>query len=90
MTQPGLPSSSSSQADLNRSQGPPTQGLDATSNPVTDTIFANPVLSTDTLRIEALPGNIRKAEHFIIFLKKVVMYLHYNLKSGQDVESTTR
>ena len=32
--------------------------------------MANPVLSADILQ-EAVPGNIRKAEHFVAFLKKV-------------------
>jgi DNA excision repair protein ERCC-2 len=54
----------------------------------TDTIFANPVLSSDILQ-EAVPGNIRKAEHFVVFLKKLVMYLRDYLKGGQDVEVKT-
>ena len=33
--------------------------------------MANPVLSADILQ-EAVPGNIRKAEHFVAFLKKVL------------------
>eukprot|EP01036_Dinobryon_divergens_P032636 gene32636-42270_t len=39
-----------------------------------DVLSANPVLSDDILR-EAVPGNIRKAEHFVTFLKKIVVYL---------------
>ena len=35
-----------------------------------DRVMANPVLSADILQ-EAVPGNIRKAEHFVAFLKKV-------------------
>lgn len=35
-----------------------------------DSVLANPVLSNDILQ-EAVPGNIRKAEHFVAFLKKV-------------------
>ena len=34
-------------------------------------------------------GNIRKAEHFIIFLKKVVIFLREYLKNGQNVEIKT-
>ena len=36
-----------------------------------DRLMANPVLSADILQ-EAVPGNIRKAEHFVAFLKKVL------------------
>ena len=35
-----------------------------------DRVMANPVLSADILQ-EAVPGSIRKAEHFVAFLKKV-------------------
>ena len=38
--------------------------------PMADRVMANPVLSADILQ-EAVPGNIRKAEHFVAFLKKV-------------------
>lgn len=47
--------------------------------------MANPVLSADILQ-EAVPGNIRKAEHFVVFLKKVlsdiikkILHLSYTL-----------
>ncbi|TFY60783.1 hypothetical protein EVG20_g7289 [Dentipellis fragilis] len=39
-----------------------------------DTFMSNPVLSEDLLT-EAVPGNIRKAEHFVAFLKRFVEYL---------------
>ncbi len=35
-----------------------------------DSMLANPALPEDILR-EAVPGNIRRAEHFISFLRKV-------------------
>jgi DNA excision repair protein ERCC-2 len=37
-------------------------------------MLASPVLSKDMLE-EAIPGNIRKAEHFIAFLKRFIEYL---------------
>ncbi len=37
-----------------------------------DSMLANPALPEDILR-EAVPGNIRRAEHFISFLRKVMM-----------------
>lgn len=58
------------------------------SSSAADTLLANPVLSSDILQ-EAVPGNIRKAEHFVVFLKKIVMYLRDYLKNGQDVEVKT-
>jgi hypothetical protein len=36
--------------------------------------MANPVLPDEVLR-EAIPGNIRKAEHFVAFLRRFVEYL---------------
>ncbi|KAG8764838.1 DNA-dependent ATPase of the nucleotide excision repair factor 4 complex, partial [Serendipita sp. 398] len=39
-----------------------------------DPVFSNPVLPDDLLK-EAVPGNIRKAEHFVTFLKRFVEYL---------------
>ncbi|KAG6546795.1 hypothetical protein Mapa_011741 [Marchantia paleacea] len=42
--------------------------------PVADNWLANPVLPDDILR-EAVPGNIRRAEHFVAFLKRLVQYI---------------
>lgn len=36
--------------------------------------MANPSLPDDILQ-EAVPGNIRKAEHFVAFLRRFVEYL---------------
>jgi DNA excision repair protein ERCC-2 len=52
-----------------------------------DSVLANPVLSADILE-EAVPGNIRKAEHFVAFLKKIVQYLKTQLQ-GKDVVNKT-
>lgn len=41
---------------------------------VADNWLANPVLPDDILR-EAVPGNIRRAEHFVAFLKRLVQYI---------------
>jgi DNA excision repair protein ERCC-2 len=43
-------------------------------NRLTDQVMANPVLPDDLLQ-ESVPGNIRKAEHFVSFLKRFVEYL---------------
>jgi DNA excision repair protein ERCC-2 len=50
--------------------------------------MANPVLSDDILD-EAVPGNIRKAEHFVMFLKKLVQYLKTYLSEAKNVENKT-
>ena len=47
--------------------------------------MANPVLPTEVLE-EAVPGNIRKAEHFVAFLRRLVEYLKTRL-SISHVES---
>lgn len=36
--------------------------------------MANPVLPDDLLK-EAVPGNIRRAEHFVAFLRRFIEYL---------------
>lgn len=42
--------------------------------PITDDWIAPPILTNDILQ-EAIPGNIRKAEHFIAYLKKIIVHL---------------
>lgn len=39
----------------------------------------NPVLPNDLLQ-EAIPGNIRRAEHFVLFLKRFIEYLKTRMK----------
>ncbi|KAJ9102663.1 hypothetical protein QFC19_004772 [Naganishia cerealis] len=43
-----------------------------------DDVMANPVLSDDMIK-EAVPGNIRKAEHFVAFLKRFIEYMKVRL-----------
>ncbi|SPR01196.1 DNA 5'-3' helicase [Plasmodiophora brassicae] len=50
-------------------------------------ILASPVLPADVLR-EAVPGNIRKAKHFIMFLNTVVQYFKSRLKGRAVVQET--
>ncbi|KAG6818119.1 hypothetical protein H0H87_000024 [Tephrocybe sp. NHM501043] len=47
----------------------------------TDGFMANPLLPDDLLN-EAIPGNIRKAEHFVAFLKRFVEYLKVGMLSN--------
>eukprot|EP00523_Entomoneis_sp_CCMP467_P007888 CAMPEP_0168720800 /NCGR_PEP_ID=MMETSP0724-20121128/1753_1 /TAXON_ID=265536 /ORGANISM="Amphiprora sp., Strain CCMP467" /LENGTH=844 /DNA_ID=CAMNT_0008767421 /DNA_START=1 /DNA_END=2532 /DNA_ORIENTATION=- len=48
--------------------------------PANDSALASNVLNPDVLS-EAVPGNIRRAEHFIGFMKKVVEHLKARLRS---------
>lgn len=52
-----------------------------------DLFMANPVLPKDLLD-EAIPGNIRKAEHFISFLKRFIEYLKTRMKVLHVISET--
>ncbi|KAG1756779.1 uncharacterized protein EDB91DRAFT_1241826 [Suillus paluster] len=52
-----------------------------------DAFMANPVLPDDLLK-EAIPGNIRKAEHFVAFLKRFVEYLKTRMRVLHVVAET--
>ncbi|XP_076912985.1 general transcription and DNA repair factor IIH helicase subunit XPD-like [Bidens hawaiensis] len=52
--------------------------------PVGDTWLANPALPDDILK-EAVPGNIRRAEHFLSVLRRLVQYLKGRLET-ENVE----
>ncbi len=53
----------------------------------TDLSLANPILPQDILD-EAVPGNIRKAEHFIIFMKRFLEYVKTRLRVAHKVQET--
>ena len=46
-----------------------------------------PILPRDILE-EAVPGNIRKAEHFLLFLKKIVEFLKCKMKNTSVTKET--
>ncbi|KAL9617092.1 MAG: hypothetical protein Q9160_008082 [Pyrenula sp. 1 TL-2023] len=52
-----------------------------------DTFMANPALPDDLLK-EAVPGNIRRAEHFIAFLKRFIEYLKTRMKVLYVIQET--
>ncbi|KAL1409548.1 TFIIH/NER complex ATP-dependent 5'-3' DNA helicase subunit [Vanrija albida] len=52
-----------------------------------DDLLANPVLSDDMIS-DAIPGNIRKAEHFIAFLKRFIEYLKTRMRVLHVVAET--
>nr|CAD7199293.1 unnamed protein product [Timema douglasi] len=53
----------------------------------TDVVLSNPVLPDEVLQ-EAVPGNIRTAEHFVGFLKRFVEYLKTRLRIQHVVQET--
>jgi len=56
--------------------------------PIADRLLANPQLDEHVLQ-EAVPGNIRKAEHFVGFLQKIVIYLRNYFKDGKELTNVT-
>jgi DNA excision repair protein ERCC-2 len=48
-----------------------------------DDVLANPVIPEDILE-ETVPGNIRKAEHFVYFLRRLVQYLRDKKMRGRE------
>lgn len=52
-----------------------------------DAIMANPVLPNDLLS-EAVPGNIRRAEHFVAFLQRFIQYLMTRMKVTHTISET--
>lgn len=64
------------------------QGLkDATVARETDMVLANPVLPDEILK-EVVPGNIRNADHFIGFLKRLVEYIKLRLRVQHVVQES--
>ncbi|CAL8110123.1 unnamed protein product [Orchesella dallaii] len=53
----------------------------------TDIVLANPVLPDEILQ-EAVPGNIRNAEHFVFFMKKLVEYIKMRLRVQHVVQES--
>nr|CAG4640640.1 EOG090X01B4 [Eulimnadia texana] len=52
-----------------------------------DMVLANPVLPGEILE-EAVPGNIRNAEHFVAFMKRVVEYVKTRLQVQHVVQES--
>jgi DNA excision repair protein ERCC-2 len=52
-----------------------------------DELLTNPVLPNDVLQ-EAIPGNIRRAEHFVAFLRRFVEYLKTRMRVFHVVAET--
>jgi DNA excision repair protein ERCC-2 len=53
----------------------------------TDLALSNPILPKDILD-EAVPGNIRKAEHFLIFMKRFLEYVKARLKIQHKIQES--
>lgn len=52
-----------------------------------DVVLANPVLPQDILK-GAIPGNIRTADHFISFLKRLIEYIKTRLRTQHVIQET--
>ncbi|KAG6018441.1 DNA-dependent ATPase of the nucleotide excision repair factor 4 complex [Claviceps pusilla] len=52
-----------------------------------DAFMGSPALPDDLLQ-EAIPGNIRRAEHFVAFLKRFIEYLKTRMKVRQVISET--
>ncbi|EGS23598.1 uncharacterized protein CTHT_0002930 [Thermochaetoides thermophila DSM 1495] len=52
-----------------------------------DSFMTSPVLPQDLLK-EAVPGNIRRAEHFVAFLRRFIEYLKTRMKVRQVISET--
>eukprot|EP00904_Undaria_pinnatifida_P005279 jgi/Undpi1/1881/HiC_scaffold_12.g05268.m1 len=84
------------ESGLGRSSGGVAGGVEAGSGAgsgaagvaaAADAIPANPALPADILQ-EAVPGNIRRAEHFVSFMRKIVEHFKTRVRV-QSVESET-
>ncbi|CAN8032100.1 unnamed protein product [Ixodes persulcatus] len=53
----------------------------------TDAILANPILPDEVLQ-EAVPGNIRLAEHFVAFLRRLLEYVKMRLRVQHVVQES--
>ncbi|KAL5285926.1 ERCC2 family protein [Megaselia abdita] len=53
----------------------------------TDMVLANPVLPKDILK-EVVPGNIRTADHFISFLRRLIEYIKTRLRIQHVVQES--
>ncbi|KAK4944536.1 TFIIH/NER complex ATP-dependent 5'-3' DNA helicase subunit [Elasticomyces elasticus] len=64
------------------------QGLqDADTARTEEAFMSNPVLPDDLLK-EAVPGNIRRAEHFVAFLKRFIEYIKTRMKVRSVIQET--
>ncbi|KAK5092144.1 TFIIH/NER complex ATP-dependent 5'-3' DNA helicase subunit [Exophiala xenobiotica] len=64
------------------------QGLQSADEARAEEAFmSNPVLPDDLLK-EAVPGNIRRAEHFVAFLKRFIEYLKTRMKVLHVIQET--
>ena len=53
----------------------------------TDMVLSNPVLPNEVLE-EAVPGNIRQAEHFVNFMRRFVEYLKTRLRVQHVIQES--
>jgi hypothetical protein len=66
----------------------PSWQIQVSRKPWYDSYLMNVALPDDLLQ-EAVPGNIRRAEHFVTFLKRFVEYLKVQRQSWSKVTDST-
>lgn len=77
------------ETDANRLQAEYTRLLDGLSTTILpqlssgDTLSANPIIPQDILR-EHVPGSIRKSEHFIQFLRRLIQFIRDKKMRGRE------
>jgi len=63
------------------------QGLARSGSTQSEDLSADPVLPSDVIQ-EAVPGNIRKAEHFLSLMRRVIDYLKSRLRSQMVISES--
>ncbi|KAF6032845.1 Xpd [Bugula neritina] len=73
---------------LNNEYSRLVEGLrNARENRETDTVLTNPVIPNEILE-ECVPGNIRKADHFLVFMKRFLEYMKTRLRVQHVVQES--
>ncbi|KAK4535661.1 hypothetical protein CDCA_CDCA05G1686 [Cyanidium caldarium] len=63
------------------------RGLRGVSGDDASTLATSPVVSEDVLR-ESIPGNIRRAEHFLHFLLRLIVFLRQRMRGRQVTQDS--
>lgn len=72
-----------------RQGGGPSSASGGTSKFVGDELLGTPQLSQDIVE-ETVPGNIRRAEHFIGYLRRLLEYLRQKMKMDHVVQENPK
>ncbi|KAA8491366.1 DNA repair helicase XPD [Porphyridium purpureum] len=59
-------------------------------NQLTDALLASPVLPHDLPEQESVPGSLRKAEHFVMYLRRIVDHLRRKMQAQSVTQESAR